>query len=525
MRKIGIFGWGVIAPKSKNIEAFADNLTKPDNWLELFDGFGPSNFLVGKPDFNFADYRHWINERFPPNRYFQLVEKMDTISLFAIGSFIQALGQNAGIEKVLQELGTQTHVYIGSGLGNIPTINEVSVTLYKTQRRWNRFWGSPENNSALKGYLSSSSETENAHTAIPVDPEKAFTIEEKETAEENWWHFWCHQSPELKQYLHALAEIDAMTVKGEIESGKLKLIKEKQRLKNKLRQQWGAPLPPWESASANLLWNIHNTPASQITMLGRIHGLSMAPAAACSTFNVCLKMAMNAIRSGEAKAVVIGATDSHPVPQTVGAFSQARVAASGKDVSTPLTSLRGTHVSGGAAVWIVGDYEFMTKKGFRPLGMEPVSVGTSSDAEHIITPSKKGPQMAIQQALNNAGITADEITTWDLHATATPGDYMEVSNFKSIISEGVLTSARKGTFGHGLGVSGGWELTAQYLCYEKGYMLPTSLDRKSLNDQINMLHDNFVYREQCPLPKDGYAGKLSMGVGGINACVISKPLA
>jgi len=143
---------------------------------------------------------------------------------------------------------------------------------------------------------------------------------------------------------------------------------------------------------------------------------------------------------------------------------------------------------------------------------------------HIITPSEKGPQIAIRQALEKAGITANEITTWDLHATATPGDYMEISNFKSLIPDNILASARKGTFGHGLGVSGRWELTAQYMCYEKGYMLPTSLDKKSLNNEINTLHDKFVYSEQCPLPQHGYAGKLSMGVGGINACVISKPL-
>ncbi|MCY4178461.1 MAG: beta-ketoacyl synthase N-terminal-like domain-containing protein, partial [Endozoicomonadaceae bacterium] len=482
MRKIGVFGWGVTAPKSKNIQAFADNLTKPESWLELFDGFGPSNFLVGKPDFNFSDYKPWIDKRFPPNRYFQLTEKMDFTSLFAIGSFIQALEQNPGIEKVLQELESQTHVYIGTGLGSIPTINEASVGLYKAQRQWNRFWASPGNNSALQDYLSLSPQEQMAYADVPANPETAATAEEKEHTEESWWHFWCHQSPELKKYLQALAEIDAMPIEGEVESGKLKLIKEKQRLKGKLQQQWQAPLPPWESVSANLLWNIHSTPAAQISMLGKIHGLSMAPVAACSTFNVCLKMAIDVIQSGEAKAVIIGATESYPIPHTVGAFSRARVAASGKDVSRPLTSLRGTHVSGGAAVWIVGDYTFMTSKGFKPLGMEPVSVGTSSDAAHIITPSEKGPQIAIRQALEKAGITANEITTWDLHATATPGDYMEISNFKSLIPDNILASARKGTFGHGLGVSGGWELTAQYMCYEKGYMLPTSLDKKSLNN-------------------------------------------
>ena len=42
------------------------------------------------------------------------------------------------------------------------------------------------------------------------------------------------------------------------------------------------------------------------------------------------------------------------------------------------------HVAGGAAVWIVRvDY---SGQGTHPMGMEPVAVGVSSDAYHIITP-------------------------------------------------------------------------------------------------------------------------------------------
>ena len=55
--RVGVFGWGIVAPKSPNIEAFARNLEKSESWLTPFDGFGPSNFLVGQPDFRFEDYK------------------------------------------------------------------------------------------------------------------------------------------------------------------------------------------------------------------------------------------------------------------------------------------------------------------------------------------------------------------------------------------------------------------------------------------------------------------------------------
>src|SRR5580693_4775206 len=120
--RIGVFGWGVVAPRSPNIEAFRENLARGESWLAPFNGFGPDNFLVGTPEFRLEDYQGWIAERFPPRRFQQLKEKMDGPSLYAIGAFIQALGQNAGIETELQRLGTRCHVYIGTGLGNVATM-------------------------------------------------------------------------------------------------------------------------------------------------------------------------------------------------------------------------------------------------------------------------------------------------------------------------------------------------------------------------------------------------------------------
>ena len=74
MTRVGIFGWGVVAPRSPDIDAFATNLDTADSWLTPFNGFGASNFLAGAPDFRFADYREWIAARFPPRRFAQLEE-------------------------------------------------------------------------------------------------------------------------------------------------------------------------------------------------------------------------------------------------------------------------------------------------------------------------------------------------------------------------------------------------------------------------------------------------------------------
>ncbi len=518
-RRVGVFGWGVVAPRSPDVKTFAKNLMHSESWLAPFEAFGPCNYLVGMPEFDFERYHGWLDERFPPRRFNQLTSKMGEPTLFAIGAFIQALEQNPGLEEELQALGDLAHVYVGTGLGDLPSISKISIEYDRAQRRWNRFWSDPERNRALAAYLAGEKSND------PDAPPPPFEIEdrdEREDAEDLWNDYWMRRSPQLIQFLEELREIEAVDVAGEVESGKAALIRRKMTQIAELRKRWGTPIEPWSAVSSNLLWNIHNTPAAQISMLGKITGSTFAPVAACSTFGYSLRLAMDAIDRGDAKAVVIGATDPSPHPLTVGTFSTSRVLASDGRLSKPLTGLRGTHASGGSCIWIVGDLEYFQGKGFRPLGLEPLGVGVSSDADHIITPSSEGPQTAIEQAYRLAGMSPEDTGTWDLHATATPGDFLEVENARQIIPATAIISARKGTFGHGMGASGGWELLAQYLAYEEGKLPPTALERSELNPEIAKVHDNFLFTEGSPLP-DGIAGKLSMGVGGVNACVISRP--
>lgn len=518
MRRVGIFGWGVVAPKSKDIETFERNLATGDSWLSPFNGFGPDNFLVGTPEFNFSEYKPWVDARFPSSRFAQLEKKMGKPTQYAIAAFIQALRQNPGLEQELQALGTRSHVYVGTGLGDLPTIHDITLDLHRAQRRWDRFWAEPSRNAALRQWL----ETREPRPGMPPAPETVEELE-RDLAEEAWWHYWTEQSLELREYLNELREIEGLAVEGDVESAKLAVIKEKRTRNAKLQKKWSAPEPPWNSVSSNVLWNIHNGPASQVSMMGKLTGMTFAPVAACSSFGYGLKLGMDAIQRGDAKAVVLGMTDPPPHPLVVGGFYNARVIAADRMVSKPLTALRGTHIAGGSVVWVLGDWEHFTAKGFKPLGMEPVAVGVTADADHIITPSKEGPTAAIHAALGLAQCTPEQVGSWDLHATATPGDFLEVETLRGLLPESVLVTARKGTFGHGMSAGGGWELTAQYLGYARGRIFPTPLQSSELNREIGKVHSRFVYDQETPAPK-GLAGKLSMGVGGINACVISRPL-
>ena len=515
-KRIGIFGWGVVAPKSPDIETFERNLDSTDTWLEPFLGYGPSNFLVGYPQFDFETYHEWFASRFPPAKFAQLKEKMGPMVQFAIGAFIQSLGQNDGIEQYLQSLGTQCHVYVGTGLGEITIEHAESLAYDRAMRRWNEFWAAPERCAPLRAHLDG-----DRNNDAPRDPEE-FPIGSEAwiDAKHDWETFWAAQSDALRTYLDEAAAIHGEPVPPSSGSAKLTSIRQKLNRIRALNKKWGCPEEPWAAVSPNLLWNISNIPAAQISMLGRINGPAFAPVAACASFGIALKMGIDAIRLGEAKAVVIGMTDPPPHGVVISAFYNANVLSADADVSRPLTALKGTHVAGGSCVWIIGDAEELMAAGFRPLGMEIVGVGTSSDAHHIITPSKGGPQLAIKAALEN--VQANEVTTWDMHATATPGDATEIAHSLEMLHPDVIFTARKGTFGHGMSVGGGWELTAQHLGMSRGHLYPMPLTEGDLHADVKVFGPKFVQADGCSVDR-GYSGKLSMGIGGINSCVISRP--
>ena len=523
--RIGIFGWGVVAPKSPDLGTFEENLQRATSWLEPFDGFGPSNFLVGAPDFDFEVYRQWIDDRFEPRRYSQLQTKMGNTVKYAIGAFIQSLGQNPGIEGLLRDLGSEAHVYVGTGLGDFPLQYELVQRYHRAQQKWNRFWCRDEHNPQLREYRSASESEKTAlgeRLGAPSDPQTVDPERDDfEETGEKWYAFWVGLSDGLREYLGRLREVEGEDIVGDIESAKGHVIRRKMAARRKLKAEYGCPTEPWNAVDPNLLWNIPNIPAAQISMIGHITGPAIAPLAACSGFSVSLKLAVDAIRSGQAKAAVIGMTDPEPHALSVGAFYGARVLSHDGRVSKPFTGMRGTHVSGGACIWIVGDADYMMEKGFEPVGLEILGVGLSSDADHIITPSKEGPRIAIRQALGDAGIEPEEVATWDMHATATPGDWSELQNTLAVLPGSTAITARKGSFGHGMSVCGGWELTAQHLGFSKGQLLPVNLDGDEVNDQIRPYYRRLVQDETQTASGD-VAGKINMGVGGINACVICR---
>lgn len=525
---MGVYGWGVIAPGARNVAALEELLRSGATALKTASRpeLGSGLFAVGDPDFVLEDYTAWIAERKGEAFAARLKKKMGDNVLFALGATVQAMRCEPKLEAIARELDDRCHVYVGSGVGDLPQSYAAARALDRATREWNHFWADPARCPARKtfeetGDASSGAAPPPNPSTLPVDSEA------RQDARVAWDAFWAARSPALAEFLVRLAAVEnaAQTHEeghGSSDKAHLDAIRRRIRALRALLDDVGCPPPPWTSVSPDLIWNIQNAPAAQITMLLDVHGAAWAPVGACSTFGVALKCGRDAILSGDAKMAIVGTTDPRPDPALVGAFHEARVMSATGGVNAPFTSLRGTHISGGSCVWILADEETMRAAGVtsEPIGGWVEGVALSSDAEHIITPSISGPKRALSRAFEEAGVKPEDIAIADLHATGTPGDLNELSLVQDYVGAHTLITARKGQLGHGMANSGGWELTALALGLRAGEALATGIDTREIHHDIR--HPESIVAGAKPLTGARVGFKLMLGIGGITACVVMR---
>jgi 3-oxoacyl-(acyl-carrier-protein) synthase len=526
-RRIGVYGWGIVAPGARNVAALDALLRSGRTALRTasLPSLGDGLFAVGDPDFSADDYVPWIAARKGEAYATRLKKKMGDNVLFALGATVQAMQCDDRLEAIARELDEACHVYVGSGVGDLPQSYEAARSLDRATREWNRFWSDPARCAARSRY----EETGAVDGGPPPSDPRTLPVdsEERLAARVAWDAFWAARSSALRDFLARMKMVEGGGPEADAkgagsEKAHLDGIRRRVRALRSLLDEVGCPAPPWTAVSPDLIWNIQNAPAAQITMLVDVHGAAWAPVGACSTFGVALKCGRDAILRGEAKMAIVGTTDPRPDPALVGAFHEARVMSGTGEVNAPFTSLRGTHLSGGACVWILGDEETFAARGLEPIGGWVEAVALSSDAEHIITPSVSGPKRAMSHAFEEAGVAATDIAIADLHATGTPGDLNELALVEDFVNERTRITARKGQLGHGMANSGGWELTALALGLRAGEAYPTGIDAEQIHP--NVKRPQAIVREKTPLGPDGrrVGFKLMLGIGGITACVVLR---
>ncbi|WP_066016654.1 beta-ketoacyl-[acyl-carrier-protein] synthase family protein [Endozoicomonas atrinae] len=170
---------------------------------------------------------------------------------------------------------------------------------------------------------------------------------------------------------------------------------------------------------------------------------------ACSSSGKVFASGRNLIRTGLCDAVIVGGVDSL-CQLTVHGFSALESVSTG--ICQPFSVNRdGINIGEGAALFT------MTTEA-APVAL--LGVGESSDAWHISAPHPegKGAQKAMECALEDAGLQAEEIHYLNLHGTATPlNDAMESQAVFRVFGDKLCCSSSKTMTGHTLGAAGAIE--------------------------------------------------------------------
>ena len=115
-----------------------------------------------------------------------------------------------------------------------------------------------------------------------------------------------------------------------------------------------------------------------------------------------------------------------------------------------------------------------------------LGVGESSDAHHMSSPHPEGlgARLAMQSALDSAGLAPGDIDYINLHGTATQtNDLAEDKALRALFATGVPVSSTKGATGHALGAAGAVEAIIAELAIRHG-LIPAGVNTTDLDPAL-----------------------------------------
>ena len=270
-----------------------------------------------------------------------------------------------------------------------------------------------------------------------------------------------------------------------------------------------------------------NTAAAQVSIVLGVKGPNLCTTSACSSGSDAIGFAYETIKRGDAKVMITGGSETIINPIGVSAFNAMKAISTRNNepqlASRPFDAERDGFVIGeGAGILILENLAFAQERGVKILA-EMTAYGASADAYHITAPleSGEGAALAVQRALDKAGIKANEIDYINAHGTSTPlNDKMETKAIKTVFGDyayNIPISSTKSMMGHLLGGAGAVEAAICIMVIRNGIIPPT----------INLTHPD----PECDLdyvPNVARQAKVttamsnSFGFGGHNSVLVFR---
>ena len=220
-----------------------------------------------------------------------------------------------------------------------------------------------------------------------------------------------------------------------------------------------------------------NASGAAISMRYGFQGPAETICTACAAATHALGYAARLIAWGRCDAVVSGGAESAATVTAVAGFAN-MTALSTTKVSKPFDATRDGFVFGeGSAVFVLERLDLAVARGAKIYG-EILGAGSNADAHHITAPSPGGVGAiaCMKLALDDAGLTPDQIKQVNAHGTSTPlNDSAEAQAVANVFgaSKPPMTSI-KGVTGHPLGAAGALEAAAVLLSFEHKLIPPTA---------------------------------------------------
>jgi len=226
-----------------------------------------------------------------------------------------------------------------------------------------------------------------------------------------------------------------------------------------------------------------NMAAGHIAVLFGVEGPNLNTLTACAASTQAIGEATCLIRQGQADVMITGGTHSMIHPFGVTGFIRLTALStrneSPQTASRPFDRTRDGFVIGeGSGMLILEELEHARRRGARILA-EVIGYGSTADAFRVTDMHEqgRGPTAAMRRALDDAGVTPEQIDYISAHGTGTEeNDKIETMSIRQVFgphAKRVPVSSVKSMLGHLIAAAGAVELIACVLAIRDGIIPPT----------------------------------------------------
>lgn len=274
--------------------------------------------------------------------------------------------------------------------------------------------------------------------------------------------------------------------------------------------------------SGYIFQSMNSTVNMNLSSIFQLRGVNFSVSSACASGSHSIGLGYLLIKQGLQDRILCGGAQevnyySMATFDALGAFSM-RMDEPAK-ASRPFDRDRdGLVPSGGGAAVMLESYESAVRRG-APILAEVCGYGFSSNGGGISQPSDDGSVIAMERALQMAGLEAGDIDYINAHATSTrQGDMFEAMALDRLFrGRHALISSTKGMTGHECWMAGASEIVYATLMMQHGFVAPNLNfeNPDEYSEHLNIATQTVETEINAVLSN-------SFGFGGTNSALVIK---